>query len=297
VIRSFRLAPQARGRHDCERGRAGFSFNRRDGGQLAYKAPLIDSPEFKKLIAGRRVLAERQFQRMQREEARKRELLAPLLLPLAASPDAQIRSAQFLKELIQHAPQSKDTQSPLAAPYPLSWKEIHPDNAPIDWYGPDGNTGRVGAKLVSQAAGDRLAYSDLGILFTSDHDAAIRARVVGKVALAYYDEGGVGPSSTKTRAALGVSIDAYSDPPQYGYAAAENVLWNVEDSFPVPGFPYFTSSNTSDFSVTVEVDFQAHAGISYGIWAVVGQWVGTWGSAGAQSNLDMTITDIRCVEL
>ncbi len=171
-------------------------------------------------------------------------------------------------------------------PYPMSWKEIHPDSATMEWYGPDEATGRVGGKLVSNSQGDRLAFQDLGVIFTADHDGLVEAAVEVQVASGHGEVAiyGIG----QTHAALVMAIDAYTTPPQYGYAYQRLPLW---DSAPSPhGYPGSLSCDPGLYRVAVA--FQAQAGISYGLWGVVEMFATTWGLNRAETDLDATITSI-----
>jgi hypothetical protein len=130
-------------------------------------------------------------------------------------------------------------------------------------------------------------------LFTADRDGTMGARVNGTVSFGYADIGGVGPSTAMTRGSMGVWIDVYPNGP-YGVAFKEEVLWHMNGLGVLPLFPWFDSRTVTGATPSIGLSWQAQAGVTYAVWSGAAQSVGTWGPAGAQSNLELYITEVLC---
>lgn len=261
----------------------------------------ISPADLDKLRAARSEHAKREFQRNVQENAWRSQLLAPFIPPTPATlelADLDEKTSHLIKGIVQHQPERDGRYGKPRAHDTLSfdgtWVDVQPPDAAVDWYGPDASTGRVGAKLVSQAQGDRTAASMVCKLFTADRDGTMGARVHATVSFGYADVGGMAPSSARSKGALGVWIDQFPNGP-YGIQYAESVIWEMSGLEVFPGFPWFKDWHApSPYSTNVGIAWPAQAGVTYAVWSGAAQSVGTWGPAGAQSNVEMYITDVKC---
>jgi hypothetical protein len=216
---------------------------------MSTKTPPLDSPAFQrihqKLLAERTERAKRQFLRMNQVNQWKSKVLAPMLQKVVADPDLEKRSKEFFTEHLRFEPEPLGTPKAYSGvPYPVSWKEVHPDNANITWYGPDQNTGRLGALLRTDAQGDYIAFSDLGIYFQASRDGTCLATTHANIDYGLVNCWGVGPAESSARAFLQLTVDAYTDPPQYGYASTiVETKFNVDASQPYPPNPLQCTSS------------------------------------------------------
>lgn len=264
----------------------------------------ISTADLDKLRAARSETAKLVFQRIAQENTWRNQLLAPFVPATLANPDlayADEKTRELIKGIVQHTPERDKRDGKLRANGSLSfdgsWVDVQPPGTPVEWYGPDASTGRVGAKLLSQAQGDRSAASMVCKLFTADRDGMMGARVHATVSFGYADVGGVGPGSARSKGALGVWIDQFPNGP-YGINYAESVIWEISELAVLPGWPFFESwSAPSQYSTNVGLSWPVQAGVTYAVWSGAAQFIGTWGPAGAQSNVEMYITDVQCAML
>lgn len=266
---------------------------------MTKRTPDISATDLKNMLAARSDHARQEFERGLRDKARKSQVLAPFIPQTAAVPvlsSLDDKARQLITSVGQQAPERERRQGGArangAGAYDGVWTELYPANAAVEWHGPDASSGRVGAKLISHAEGDRTAFSMVLRLFTADRDGIMQAYAQAVLATGYEDTGGIGPSSARSRGALGIWIDQAPAGP-YGLAFAESVIWDANQLYPFPGIPYFDAwSAPSNYFAQVDVACQVQAGVTYALWAGAAQQVGTWGPVGAQSNLDMNITYI-----
>jgi hypothetical protein len=271
---------------------------------MTSKNPAISPAELSQLRAARSEYAKQEFQHTAQENAWRTQLMAPFIPATPAIPELahlDEKTRGLLKGLVEHQPErdkrygkprSNDTLS-----FDGTWVDVQPPGTPVEWYGPDASTGRVGAKLISQAQGDRSAASMVCKLFTADRDGTMGARVHANISFGYADVGGMAPSSARSRGALGVWIDQFPNGP-YGIQYAESELWYIRGLEVFPGWPWFKDWHApSPYSTSVGLAWPAQAGVTYAVWSGAAQFVGTWGPAGAQSNVEMYITDVQCAML
>lgn len=238
------------------------------------------------------------FERLTAEEQAKLAVLSRAM-PETSAPRADADTEARAKGIVEHVTRRREAPVPpqhaqprRTIPYDYAFTEILPAGAPVEWYGPNAATGTIGARLVSQAAGDRYATSSVGIAFYSSED--VEMRVFNNVnSRFFYDAGGIGLCSASARGALQISV--FEEDVAEAIARRQRELFRGEAYMPLPGVPTYVSGQSEWTDNSMSLAFQARAGKWYNVSSEAVQYVRTSGPCGAQSDLGVIISSLRVV--
>jgi hypothetical protein len=197
-------------------------------------------------------------------------------------PDGSENCPEFLAKI--HADSSLSEKGPVGRalqltrpPFEFDWRETVPTDLNPQWYGPDKSSGRLGARLISQAQGDRMALSSVGMSFYAAQTGDYLVSVDFNIPYVYCDAGGIGPSSSSASMMLGIS--AFENDVKFAVMMDEYL--RVDSMNVLPGFPHFWSKEATDGYAWRALPVFMQAGHVYTFYFEAMQNVGTWGPAGA----------------